>query len=312
MDNGMAAPVATARVAPEPSEGSAPMGQTMSRMDFTAMNGVVIRQETQVAESVLQVVGIPFEAKNRYVLSALPVGQRVATYPTETGRYRPSGTELKALPQHMRAHEESGACERIVLNACGCGNLRNLKLHFFDQGGNQFVQYRPFVGLGAGCCCPVESTLFTEEAGKPQQPIGRVREDCAPCSSQWCERAFQLCCFCTFYQQVDVWDYNQYTPKYKLRLNVACCGRTNNCCGATCLRNDAVFDILDMDGRVVAHIQKTYGGDDDCFGALCRMAMQFSNYAISFPEGTSHQERALIVAAVMHSEYLLFEKKGNE
>lgn len=301
-------PAATAVVAP-----LAPEAQEMGRIDFTDMEGVVIRQQTQMAESAMQFIGVPFEGKNKYVMSALPKGERVATHNSEKGRFRPTGAQLDAMPQHMRAHEESNVCERTTLTCCGCGNLRSLQMHYFDFGGNQFVQNRPFTGLGAGCCCPIQSTLHTEEQGaESARTIGRVREDCAPCSGQWFQRAFQLCCLCTFYQQADIWDGVKFSPKYKLRYNLACCGRTNNCCAPTCFRNDAVFDILDNDGKVVAHIQKMFSGDDNCCNALGRMAFEFSNYAVSFPEGTSHEERALIVAAVMHSEYLLFEKSGND
>jgi hypothetical protein len=143
--------------------------------------------------------------------------------------------------------------------------------------------------------------------------MGRVQEDCAPCSPQWLTRAFQLCCLCTSYYKADEWNAEKqsFTPKYTLRYNVACCGRVNNCCGATCLNNDAIFDVLDQEGNVVAYIQKTYGGGDQG-GAFCRCVFQFSNYIVSFPEKTSHAERALILSAVMHSEYLLFEKSGNE
>lgn len=33
--------------------------------------------------------------------------------------------------------------------------------------------------------------------------------------------------------------------RYTLRTGVACCGRVNNCCGATCFKHDLIMDLLD-------------------------------------------------------------------
>ena len=56
--------------------------------DLEKMRGVVVRQETQFLESFAQGLGLPYEAKNRYKVSALPEGRAVATSPTDAARWR--------------------------------------------------------------------------------------------------------------------------------------------------------------------------------------------------------------------------------
>lgn len=97
--------------------------------------------------------------------------------------------------------------------------------------------------------------------------VGRVQEDCG------IRRFFQLSCLGTSYQKADEWDAENLkkrftsTPKHTMRYTYAFCGRVNNCCDATCLRSDVVFDVLDQEGNVVAYIQQTCG-DGEGGGAL--------------------------------------------
>lgn len=292
------------------AEPVAPGAQAMSRsVDLTQVAGVTIRQKTQFIESFAAVVGVPWEASNKYLIAALPQGAKVATSPGDREKWTPTAQQLRDLQPLYEAEEESDACERVFLNFCGCGNLRNFKMHYYGPQGEQMTQLRPCTGLGAGCCCPVRSHVMVDG-----RKLGRVKEDCAPCHPQWFQRCCQVLGCCTFYYKAEQWDEARkaYDHKYTLRYNTACCGRTNNCCGATCFRSDAVFDVLDQNDNVVAYVQKTYGGDGDQSGALCRCLMQFSNYNVSFPEKTSHEERSLILSSVLHAEYLLFEKSGNE
>jgi hypothetical protein len=52
------------------------------------------------------------------------------------------------------------------------------------------------------------------------------------------------CPQCTFRTQVI--DESSGAPQHKftLQTGMCCCGRVNNCCGATCCKNDMVIDIL--------------------------------------------------------------------
>ncbi len=56
-----------------------------------------------------QAVGIPFEAKNKYMVAPLPAGKHAARDPEDPGRWQPRWTELEGLQQQeiMRVHEES-------------------------------------------------------------------------------------------------------------------------------------------------------------------------------------------------------------
>ncbi|KAH8087696.1 hypothetical protein JL720_7016 [Aureococcus anophagefferens] len=133
--------------------------------DLEKMRGVVVRQETQFLESFAQGLGLPYEAKNRYKVSALPEGRAVAASPTDAARWRPTNKDLLALPAALVAHEESKCGWRAALACCGCLNFRALTMHFFESvdgsdegaGIERFRLARPFrmgikatIGLCAG------------------------------------------------------------------------------------------------------------------------------------------------------------------
>ena len=126
----------------------------------------------------------------------------------------------------------------------------------------------------------------------------------------YCLRCCQLMCLCTAFHDVQVLEGNStFTSKYTIKANLCCYGRVNNCCGATCCKNDAVFDILDLDGNVAATIQKTYGPGS---GACCRCCYMYNNYVMKFPASSTATERALLMVALFQLDYHLFEKKGND
>ena len=85
---------------------------------------------------------------------------------------------------------------------------------------------------------------------------------------------------------------------------------------ATCCKNDGVYDILDSVGNKVASVQKTYApggsGKCGCSKSCIRMGGMFSNYIVEFPKNSTARQRALILASVLHNDYIFFEKKGNE
>ena len=56
--------------------------------------------------------------------------------------------------------------------------------------------------------------------------------------------------------------------KYSLAVPTCCCGRVDNCCGATCCKPALIMDITGPDGQMVANAVKSYGGSG-C-AALCR------------------------------------------
>jgi hypothetical protein len=56
---------------------------------------------------------------------------------------------------------------------------------------------------------------------------------------------------------------DSFEKRYKVRASLCCCGRVSNCCAPSCCKPDAVHDILDTHGNVVAHIQMTYAVSGD-------------------------------------------------
>jgi hypothetical protein len=47
-------------------------------------------------------------------------------------------------------------------------------------------------------------------------------------------------------------------------------------------------------------------------GACCRCSNHFNNFILQFPEGSTAEDRALLVTAVLQMDYQLFEKKGGD
>jgi hypothetical protein len=145
--------------------------------NLEALPGVVIRQESQWAEMAAQAFGLPFEARNKYKVAALPFGKRAARdHNASPEKWAPSGEELQALPELMRVQEESSCLVRCVLACCGCLNLRPLTLHYSDAGGEKFRVERKF-NLGAWICCPLKMTLLELPGAKR---VGEIVEDFQP------------------------------------------------------------------------------------------------------------------------------------
>ena len=281
---------------------------------FSASGGIAMRQHTQKGEMLAQAVGIPYESANRYKVGILPEGRAVKTRPDDAAGWAPSGEELEALAEFFYVQEESSCFTRCLASYCGCGNLRPLKLHFHVNGVGEVMHVKRPFKLGGHCCCPLKMDVFQgapipDGAMGAAIPIGRVRED----FDNYCTRCCQMCWKCTSYHAIErALGDGMFEKRYTLRANLACCGSHSNCCGATCCKSDAVFDILDADGCVVANLQKTYAPAGGCMdGALCRMCNLFSNYTLSFPRESTAEERMLILVSMFQIDYQFFEKKGN-
>ncbi|KAJ8550532.1 hypothetical protein ON010_g10536 [Phytophthora cinnamomi] len=267
-------------------------GYELIQKQLGEIDGVVVRQDTQIGEMIAQAVGLPWEAKNKYAIHRLPADKKVKNDPDDATGWSPTGAELKALEPFMRAQEESWFCTRIVLQCLGCGYLRPLKMHFTVAGdtGDAYVMERPYK-CGGGLCCPLEMRLngLSGENGEVKH-IGRI-----PYTDV--ERAAGLMA--------------TYEKRYSLRVNLSCCGRVNNCCAPSCFRNDAVYDVLDPDGAVVANLQVSFGSGE-CLKAFCRASGGFTNYVLQFPRDSTPTDRALLLAALFQLDYAIFEKKAQQ
>jgi len=275
---------------------------------------VAIRQQTQGMEVLAQSLALPYEVKNKYRLAGVPADKNLKSHPHDGNGWEPTGDELQQLPELFTAREQSSFCHRVLMTCLGARQIRALSMHYAGPGQpDRYIQDKP-CRCGGWICCPTTSTIF--EKGTSADPeakvmIGRVQEDFI-FGKNCCLRYLQCCCKCTYYNNIETVnpETKSLEEKYKLVVNLCCCGRTNNCCGGTCCKNDAVFDIVDKDGKVAAHLQKTYAPTTGA-GACCRMCCQFSNYMVSFPEGASEEERVLIVASVLQAEYMFFEGDDN-
>lgn len=279
--------------------------------------GIVCRQRAQTLEAIAQSIGLPFESKNEYAISLLPAEKKVAKNPDDPKRWQPTGEQLESLDKIMFAMEESTIWDRLWTTFCGCKNLRKLQMHFAvnKENGDAYVIERD-MKLGGCCGCPLQMDLYSKNQNK-KVLIGRVKENFTPYFS----KCFANCCSCTYYHDVEKCvgesgtnsnDY-RFEKSYTMRTNYACCGRVNNCCGATPCKSDLVIDILDKNDNIVAYLQKTYAPAESggCF-ACCRCCFDYSNYILEFPTDSDAHDRMLLITSMFQVEYQLFESSGDD
>lgn len=284
--------------------------------DFGTSKGIVLRQFLQKAEMLLAIADLPYEQKNKYKISIMPPDKQVVKQQGDGG-WQPSNKELCELPLMFDMREESDCCVRTVMYMCGMLHLRPMQLHVYEANGAQqnevFQVDRPFACGGAlGGCIPA-CLLRWDVKDKSNNTIGMVRENYSPC----CSKYIQATCCCTFYTDLlEGTDENNMKRVYQTRNNQCCFNGHNNFCGATCIKNDYLIDILDDNGVVVATMQKTYAGGEGQDGCLdsgfCRMCGYYSQYIVEFPEGSTPNQRALIITSIIHTDFQFFEKEGND
>eukprot|EP00889_Picochlorum_renovo_P003812 jgi/Picre1/30842/NNA_006202.t1 len=224
----------------------APIMQEMAT-DFTEVEGVVVRQVTQYVDAVALAAGLAYEAKNKYQVAALPQGKVPAETKARDEKYwYPTAADLKGLDEIMFIQEESSFLNRVFMACIGCLNLRPLKLHFMERGTDVIVADRPYK-IGGCCGCPLEMRIR-----KGNTLIGKAIENFEPYGT----KCYEFCCLCTSYTSVQMDGKRAY--KFTLRRSNCCCGRVNNCCGATCLNETLIIDVLDSSGKMVGVITRYY------------------------------------------------------
>lgn len=148
-----------------------PIEVTLVEKDLTAMSGVVIRQEVITTEVMAQALGVPYEAKNKYKISALPGGVSVPASQSDAAGWNPTNEELEALPTLLYAHEQSDCMTRCLAMMGGCAGGRGMKMSFFeeDRKTERFSFTRKFKVSVSAC------------VGRPPRP--QPRKPIPPCSA---------------------------------------------------------------------------------------------------------------------------------
>ncbi|EQC29786.1 hypothetical protein SDRG_12557 [Saprolegnia diclina VS20] len=272
----------------------------MMAIDTSLANtrGLLIHQKFQAVDVVADVLDLPYEAKNKYRIHHMPPDKRARSHPHDAEGWQPTTVGIEALDKFLFAHEESGLCMRMILKYLGCSNLRPMKMHIMVEGatGDAYVIDRPF-RLGGAYCLPLTMNLSAVH-GSELIRIGRAREN----FSSYIGKCFQACCLCTTYTDIErLLPDNTFSKRYTIRLNVACCGRTNNFCGGTCFKRNAVYDILDVQDNVVAHLQLTAADTR----SWCRAMGSFNTYILEFPPDSTPEDRALLVTALFQIEFAI-------
>lgn len=96
---------------------------------------------------------------------------------------------------------------------------------------------------------------------------------------------------------------------YELNISLCCCGVNNNFCGGTCCVPNAIYDVHGPDAKLVGNVQKMYAKAETggCKGGG-RMLGGFDTFGIQFPEGSSQQERVMLIVSILQAEFQLFEQ----
>mmetsp|Transcript_542 Transcript_542/g.643 ORF Transcript_542/g.643 Transcript_542/m.643 type:complete len:323 (+) Transcript_542:344-1312(+) len=300
--------VATAAII-DPKTG-APSAQEMIDALEGLGDGIAVRQVAQLGEALIDSFSsLPFEQRNKYKISAL--GDKQALGGDGPG-WKPTYRELNDMPTDMMAIEDSSLFMRCLMNCCGFGNMRPLKIRFMTNNGSPGLMInRPF-NLGGSVLCPHQMHTALGDVY-----VGKVEEDFHCCDNYFKRCAQQACC-CTSYHdiKVPVNAQGDMQTKFKLEVDLCCCisGRCNVCGGTPC-NNDAIFDIYEygQGGELLGksgRIQKTYAGYS-CF-ALGRCCYQYDNYLLQFPQGATPEEKSLLMTALLQTEYVFFERAGND
>ncbi|KAG2499333.1 hypothetical protein HYH03_002909 [Edaphochlamys debaryana] len=298
-----AAPTAAAAGAPMPMPPyAAPGAQAMdsSGIPLTGVRGVVVQEATQIVDAVMEAVGGPYEAANKYKVLPIPADKRLAVEHGDPG-WLPTRAELDALSPLAMAVEKSSCLLRMCLACWGGLNLRALELHFTNPSGQPVFRADRPCRCGAGCCCPLEMTMYDGQG----RMLGMVEEKCEGC-------CWEQCCLCTYTHNVLVGGSRQsLVHKYSLVNASCCCGRVSNCCGATCCKPNFFIDVTDPQGRLVAAAYKTYGGEGGC-SAMCRCCFEFNQYVLPFPKDATQQDRLLLLLGLLSIEYAYHSRQGGE
>ncbi|PNH03988.1 Activating signal cointegrator 1 complex subunit 3, partial [Tetrabaena socialis] len=281
----------------------APMPMHMPHIEnLESIPGVVVKETSSVVDAVMESIGGAYEAANKYHIKAMPGDKRPATVHGESGSWLPTGAEIDNLPQVFYVEEDSSCCLRATLAYFGGLNLRALTLNYYQGTSRNITVDRPCM-LGACCCCPLEMSIMNQG-----QLVGMVKEDCDSC----CGCCWEQCCLCTCTHKVMVGSSRvSMVHKYSLKNYACCCGRVNNCCGATCCKPNFFIDVVEPDGKLASVIQKTYGGDKGC-AACCRCTFDFSNYILPFPPKATHWDRVALLTGLLSVEYAYHSRQGGE
>ncbi|CAM9412888.1 unnamed protein product [Discosporangium mesarthrocarpum] len=229
-------------------------------------------------------VPAPYFTRNKYEYSVIqaPPGD-----PRDLSRMgNPTWKGVEALELTLIGQEE------ITLASLCCHNLRPMSIHFQtpSSGVDSFFTVRHST-CGDGLCYPLQPLeLFSnDKINDAPRLVGRIRDD--HCDHIW-ERLN-----CMYITDIETRSsHKKFKRAYSIRVNKGCSGGTvQNFCAPSCFRGDAVYDILNARGKVVAHLQERFNPE-------CISVSPFSTYLLAFPDGSGVDERALLVAALLSIE----------
>lgn len=273
--------------------------QSLSLQEWHTRPRISIRCDTIVFISA-KYCHVDRESACSVQVAALPQGKVPAeTKARDEKFWYPYAEDLKGLDEIMFIQEESSLFNRVFMTCIGCLNLRPLKLHFMELGTDVIVGDRPY-RIGGCCGYPLEMRIRNKDT-----LIGKVIENFEPYGS----KCYESCCLCTSYTSVQMEGQSAYT--FTLRRSNCCCGRINNCCGATCFNETLIIDVLDSNDKMVGVITRYYAPGENC-EACCRAGYGFVNFALKFPEYATSDERLMLLSAMMAQEYQFSRTGGDD
>lgn len=276
---------------PDPSKAMLVPAQAEMSREGTAplenVPGVLVRQKMQLLEELLPV----FEKRNKYKISAIP---------PNLGAKNPSDAEFNALPSYLEAREQSSCCCRFM-----CANMREFKMGFFPGGTPTAPHWpetepplltidRPFKCSILCCCCmfwPQELSISSAEG----RHLGKIVDD-----FRCCDAYFK----CTRWAK-------GYGPdgQHKYSFKAPFCS-DGNCCAPSCFNEAYSISIRDAknENNILSRIKNVWPGWS--FRGLC--AQNVDNYVVPFPEGSTGEDKALVMAGLFYHDFMFFERSAND
>jgi len=185
----------------------------------------------------------------------------------------------------FKCREKSGCCAR----ACLSGECRpfQLKINLVDD--DEELDNEPFLLLDRPCACTCyccnrpEIKVSYVEDGKNEY-LGKIRDPFSCCNV--------------------VLDIHDKTESVKYHVDGSCCQIGMHCKGPFECCETIDFDLKIPAGDTVASIRKKSPG------CLAAMVSDADNFPVHFPSGSTKEDKALIMCAVLFLDFRYFEEKA--
>lgn len=271
-------------------------------------NGIILKQDPKWIEAFLKILfpctyaccSCCFDLDPLYRIGALPEDKQAIKEIGDPNGWKPSLSELRATPKTFLSDMQSNLTAEICLSICCCSKAAPHSITLKHKTYTwPYISYRKKLACGAAYCCPHTAYITRDKV-----VIGRVKQDWT--LSEYPRRCFESKVLCTDQYKIQQKENNKWVDKYSILVGQTCIGPHVNCCGATPLRNDMLWEIKTPSEEIVARIQKTYGGTGSMEGFVRWLCLNADNYVMDWNEDTTLDDKVLFITTTVFLETILF------